>query len=179
MNPSIRAPQATSSALPPDDAGSALHDDMPVLVFVCQEQRFAVPLSCVRRAVLSARPSPLPGAIEIVLGVLKVAGDTVTVLDFARRAGCGPTVINPTQQFLIVDLGGFRCALVVDSIIGPSMAPCVAGGWPGAAGAAEFVGGALQLPGGLCFVIEPARFLFGHERERLAQALEGASHALE
>jgi purine-binding chemotaxis protein CheW len=149
---------------------------MQVLAFVCQGQRFAVPLSCVRRAVLSAQPSPLPGAIEIVLGVLNVGGETVTVLDFARRAGCAPTVINFAQQLLIVDLGGFPCALVVDSILGPAKAAPVAGGWPGAAGAADFVDGALQLADGICLVIDPARFLFAHEQAQLAQALAGASH---
>lgn len=163
----------------PDAAGpfgqESLQDGIQVLEFACQGQRFAVPLSCVRRAVLSAQPSHLPGAIEIVLGVLNVGGDTVTVLDFARRAGCAPTVITPAQQFLIVDLGGFLCALVVDSIIGPGQAPRVVGGWPGAAGAAGFVDGALQLPDGLCLVIDPARFLFAHEQEQLAQALAGVS----
>jgi purine-binding chemotaxis protein CheW len=183
MNPAMRARATTMSALQLNAAEQAgqdsLQDGMQVLEFVCQGQRFAVPLSCVRRAVLSAQPSPLPGAVEIVLGVLNVGGDTVTVLDFARRAGCGPTVIHPAQQFLIVDLGGFLCALVVDSIIGPGRAAHGGGGWPGAAGAAGFVGGALQLPDGLCLVIDPARFLFEHEQEQLAQALAGASHERE
>lgn len=161
------------------DGQDFLRGGMQVLEFVCQGQRFAVPLSCVRRAVLSAQPSPLPGAVEIVLGVLNLGGDTVTVLDFARRAGCAPTVIHPAQQFLIVELGGFLCALVVDSIIGPGQAAHVDGGWPGAAGAAEFIGGALQLPDGLCLVIDPARFLFAHEQEQLAQALAGASRGRE
>jgi purine-binding chemotaxis protein CheW len=179
MNPSIRARETTMSALQLNAAEPSGHDSlqggMQVLEFVCQGQRFAVPLSCVRRAVLSAQPSPLAGAVEIVLGVLNVGGDTVTVLDFARRAGCGPTVIHPAQQFLIVDLGGFPCALVVDSIVGPGQAAHVGGGWPGAAGAAEFIDGALQLSDGLCLVIDPTRFLFAHEQEQLAQALEGAS----
>jgi purine-binding chemotaxis protein CheW len=178
MNPSIRAREAAMSVLQANAAGpvgqDSLQGGIQILEFACQGQRFAVPLACVRRAVLSAQPSPLPGAVEIVLGVLNVGGDTVTVLDFARRAGCAPTVITPTQQFLIVDLGGFQCALVVDSIIGPGQAARVGGGWPGAAGAAEFVDGALQLPDGLCLVIDPARFLFEHEQEQLAQALAGA-----
>ena len=163
----------------PDAAGLARQDPeqdgMQVLEFACSGQRFAVPLSCVRRAVLSARPAPLPGASDIVLGVLNVGGETVTVLDFARRAGCGPTVISVAHQFLIVELGGFPCALVVDSIIGPGTAARGAAGWPGAAGAAAFVDGALQLPDGLCLVIDPTRFLFDSEQAQLAQALAGAS----
>jgi purine-binding chemotaxis protein CheW len=179
MNPAFRAPEGWP---PPWQEHAAepvrqdpVQDAMQVLEFACSGQRFAVPLSCVRRAVFSARPGPLPGASEIVLGVLNVGGETVTVLDFARRAGCGPTVITAAQQFLIVELGGFPCALVVDSIIGPGTAARGAAGWPGAAGAAGFVDGALQLPDGLCLVIDPARFLFESEQVQLAQALAGAS----
>ena len=178
MNFSFRTPEATVPSWQQHAAAPDVQDlvqaEGQVLEFACKGQRFAVPLSCVRRAVFSARPGPLPGASEIVLGVLNVGGETVTVLDFARRAGCGPTVITAAQQFLIVELGGFPCALVVDSIIGPGTAARGAAGWPGAAGAAGFVDGALQLPDGLCLVIDPARFLFESELAQLAQALEGA-----
>ena len=167
MISSAFAPEAVRQ---PDAAPAGLQ----VLEFICRGQRFAVPLASVRRAVLSARPVPLPGAAEIVLGVLDVGGETVTVLDFARRACGRPTAITPTQQFLIVESNGFPCALVVDSIVGPGTAPPEAA-WPAAAGSAGFVDGALHLPDGLCLVIEPARFLFDHEREQLAEALAGAA----
>jgi chemotaxis signal transduction protein len=172
-------PTAEPTLRPLDTAGSnGLHgrpqDTLEVLEFVCGGRRFAVPLSCVRRVVLSAQPEPLPGAAEIVLGVLNVGGTTVTVLDFARRAGCGPTVLTAAQQFLIVELGGFLCALVVDAVNGPAVAARGAKGWPGAAGAAGFIDGAVELPDGLCLVIEPARFLFENEQAQLAQALAEA-----
>ena len=181
MNSSFRAFETTMPSRQQDAAALVgqlpLPEEVQVLEFACKGQRFAVPLSCVRRAVLSARPAPLPGATDIVLGVLNVGGETVTVLDFARRAGCGPTVITTEQQFLIVDLGDFPCALVVDDIIGPGTAARVAAGWPGAAGAAGFVDGALHLPDGLCLVIDLARFLFESERTQLARALAEASYA--
>jgi purine-binding chemotaxis protein CheW len=163
---------APEAALPArqQDATHASQAGLQVLEFICRGQRFAVPLASVRRAVLSARPVPLPGSSDVVLGVLDVGGETVTVLDFARRACGGPTVITPSQQFLIVESDGFPCALVVDSIVGPGTAPPVAA-WPAAAGQARFVDGALHLEGGLCLVVEPARFLFDHEREQLTQAL--------
>lgn len=170
---------ATSALRRPDGAGPGAHalptpDGLQVLEFACGGRRFAVPLACVRRAVLSAQPEPLPGASDIVLGVLNVGGDTVTVLDFARRAGCGPTVIHSAQQFLIVELAGFLCAFVVDAVNGPAVALRGAASWPGAAGAAGFVDSALRLPDGLCLVVDPARFLFDDEQAALAQALAEA-----
>jgi chemotaxis signal transduction protein len=170
MISSAFAPEAATPARQPDAAPAGLQ----VLEFICRGQRFAVPLSTVRRAVLSARPVPLPGASDIVLGVLDVGGETVTVLDFARRACGRPPAITPFQQFLIVESNGFPCALVVDSIVGPGTAPAAAE-WPDAAGPAGFVDGALHLPDGLCLVIDPARFLFDHERAQLTQALAGAA----
>ncbi len=146
---------------------------LQILEFICRGQRFAVPLASVRRAVLSARPVPLPGASGIVLGVLDVGGATVTVLDFALRATGRPTVITPDQQFLIVDMDGDLCALVVDAVVGPGTAvPDSA--WPDAAGAAAWIDGVVRLPDGLCLVVDPARFLFEHERAQLTQALGAA-----
>jgi len=174
-------PSPATSALPRSDAArsdgarATPQDGLQILEFVCRGRRFAVPLSCVRRAVLSARPEPLPGASEIVLGVLNVGGETVTVLDFARRAACGPTVISTAQQFLIVELKGFLCALVVDAVNGPGVAERGADGWPAEVEAAGFVDGALGLSDGLCLVIDPARFLFDHEQAQLAKALAEAA----
>jgi purine-binding chemotaxis protein CheW len=147
---------------------------MLVLEFACQGRHFALPLACVRRAVPSAEPVPLPGASDIVLGVLNVGGETVTVLDFARRAGCAATTLDPSQQFLIVDLGGFACALVADSVSGVRTVESGPAQWPRHAGAADFVDGAVRLDDGLCLVIDPERFLFDQERQQLADALAGA-----
>lgn len=147
---------------------------MQVLEFTCQGRHFALPLACVRRAVPSAEPVPLPGASDIVLGVLNVGGETVTVLDFARRAGCAATMLDPSQQFLIVELDGFACALVADSVNGVRTVESMSAQWPGSAGAADFVDGAVRLDDGLCLVIDPARFLFEQERQQLAEALAGA-----
>lgn len=178
MISSAFAPEAALPSRQQDVAAVDTADASPaglqVLEFLCGGQRFAVPLASVRRAVLSARPVPLPGASDIVLGVLDVGGETVTVLDFARRACGRPTAITPSQQFLIVESNGFPCALVVDSIVGPGIAPPAAA-WPDEAGGAGFVDGALHLPDGLCLVVEPARFLFDHEREQLTQALAGVA----
>lgn len=170
MMSSAFAPKAAS----PVRSGPPGPDGVQVLEFVCRDQRFAVPLASVRRAVPSARPMPLPGAADVVLGVLDVGGERVTVLDFALRACGRPTVLTTAQQFLIVDVDGLPCAFVVDRVVGPGIAVPEAA-WPHAAGVADYVDGAVRLADGLCLVVDPARFLFAHERAQLTPAPAGAA----
>jgi purine-binding chemotaxis protein CheW len=164
---SVHAPRA-----PTQEYAGAIE----VLEFSCQGARFALPLDCVRRAVMSAQPEPLPGASDIVLGIINIAGETVTVVDFARQVGLPPTVIGPSQQFLVVDLGGFACALVADHVAGVLRHAARSLPWPDGVGSAEFVDGALQLDDGVCLVIDPLKFLFQADKIRLAAALKEAGH---
>jgi purine-binding chemotaxis protein CheW len=125
---------------------------------------------------MSAQPSPLPGASEVVLGVLNVAGQTVTVVDFARRIGCRPTVIEPSHYFVIVELDGFPCALVVDHIAGIRRHVAGQPPWHGDSEGDALVAGAVQLDDGLCLVLDPGRFLFEQDKKQLASALAEAGH---
>jgi purine-binding chemotaxis protein CheW len=76
-----------------------------------------------------------------------------------------------------VDLGGFACALVADSVSGVRTVESGPAQWPRHAGAADFVDGAVRLDDGLCLVIDPERFLFEQDRQQLAEALAGAHDA--
>jgi purine-binding chemotaxis protein CheW len=147
-----------------------------VLEFECQGGRVALPLESVRRAIMSAQPTPLPGASDVVLGLLNVAGQTVTVLDFARRVGYRPTILDPEQLFLLVEIAGFPCAVVAERIVGISRHDAGARQWPGGASGAAFVDGAVQLADGLCLVIDPDRFLFEQDKIQLAAALAEFAH---
>jgi chemotaxis signal transduction protein len=147
---------------------------MRLIEFECRGQRLALPLDCVRRAVVSAQPSPLPGASEIVVGVLNVAGEVVAVLDFCRRLGLAPAPILPSQHLLIVELSGFLAGVLVDRIHGVTeRAPGAV--VPGKLAAADFVAGIVRLDDGLCIIVDPDKFLFGDERAALAAALAGVS----
>ena len=147
---------------------------MQVIEFECRGHRFGLPLACVRRAVPSAQPAPLPGAPAPVLGVLNVGGETVTVIDFGDRAGLGASVLAPAQLFLIVDLSGFLAALVVDRILGVAeRAPDDCGAPPVKVASAAFVQSIVRLDDGVCLVVDPDQFLFEQEQAGLAAALAG------
>lgn len=147
---------------------------MRLIEFECRGQRLALPLACVRRAVPSAEPAPLPGAGAVVLGVLNVAGEMVAVVDLCRRLGLAPAELDPAQQILIAELSGFLAGIVVDRIHGVTERD-PARLFPGEVGAAPYVAGMVRLEDGLCLVVEPARFLFEDERDALRGALAGAA----
>ncbi|RJG23427.1 chemotaxis protein CheW [Massilia cavernae] len=104
--------------------------------FECAGRRFAVPLSGVRRVVMAVEPATLAGASAIVPGVLNVAGDTVTVLDFAVRVGCGPTVISLAHYIVIADCRACSWSWWSTAYSELAIAPPGAGGHAGAPGGA-------------------------------------------
>jgi chemotaxis signal transduction protein len=138
--------------------------------------RIALPLDCVRRAVPSAAPTPLPGATDIVLGVLNVGGELVAVVDVCRRLGLPCTPILPSQQLLIVGLSGFLAGVLADRIIGVTERP-LAAAVPSEVAGAPFLRGVVRLEDGLCLVLDPQQFLFPIECDALAQALTEVADA--
>jgi chemotaxis signal transduction protein len=132
--------------------------------------RVALPLDCVERAVASAEPMPLPGATDIVLGVLNVGGELVALVDVCRRLGLPSAPMLPSQQMLIVRLSGFLAGVLADQIIGVTERP-LAEAVPAGVGGAPFLRGVVRLEDGLCLVLDPQQFLFPGECGALAQAL--------
>ena len=147
---------------------STLH----LMEFECRGQRIALPLDCVRRAIPSAEPLPLPGVGPVVLGVLNVGGSIVSLLDLCYRLGLPQAPIAPAQQIIVLELEGLLCGLVVDRIVGVVERDAQIA-MPDALAAAPFVKGVVRLDDGLCLIVDPARFLFPEETQALADALEG------
>jgi chemotaxis signal transduction protein len=147
-----------------------LSSTLRLIEFEIHGCRIALPLDCVRRAVPSAEPTPLPGATDIVLGALNVGGDLVAVVDIGRRLGLPRAPILPSQQLLIVELSGFLAGVLADRIIGVTERLAMQA-MPADVGGAPFLRGAVRLEDGLCLVLDPHQFLFPIECDALARAL--------
>jgi purine-binding chemotaxis protein CheW len=151
--------------------------EMTLVEFECRGYRFALPIAAVRRVETSAQPVPLPGSPDIVLGVLNVAGEVVTVIDFHRRVGLPDMAIELAQQLLLVDIRGFFIGFIVDQVSGVTTrdtdrAPSI----PNALAGAEFVDTVIRLDDGLCVICDPEKFLFSDEKILLGDALERLHH---
>lgn len=152
--------------------------EMALVEFECRSHRFALPLHHVRRVVNSAQPTALPGAPELVLGILNVAGEIVTIIDFFRRVGLSFSAIETSQQLLMIDVTGFLIGLIVDRVSGvTNFETGSATGIPERFAGADFVDAIVRLDDGLCVIIDPEKFLFDEEKILLGSALGKIRHA--
>jgi purine-binding chemotaxis protein CheW len=145
---------------------------MQLVVFCLGEQRYALPLATVEHVVHAVFVTPLPGAPDIVLGVIDVAGTIVPVLDIRRRFLLPQREIDPAQQFVIARTAGRRVALVVDQVEEVIEVPRSA-----VVDADRIVQGAVQVTGvvqcnnGLVLIHDLERFLSEGESRLLDKAL--------
>lgn len=146
---------------------------MTLIELECRGHRFALPLHCVHRVLPSAAPTLLPGAPEIVLGVLNVEGELVIVVDFFGRIGLPFSAIEISQQLVLVDMTGFRAGFIVDRVLGVTDREMPGtSGVPQRLAGAEFVESIVRLDDGLCIIVDPESFLFDDEKVLLGEALE-------
>jgi purine-binding chemotaxis protein CheW len=85
---------------------------MQAVIFVVDGQRFALRLSAVQRVVRAVAVTPLPGAPEVVLGAIDVAGTIVPVLDVRRNFRAA------SHEILIATTARRTVALLIDEAHG-------------------------------------------------------------
>jgi purine-binding chemotaxis protein CheW len=87
-----------------------------LMVFSLEAQRFALPLDAVERIVRAVEVTYLPGAPEIVLGVVNIQGRVVCVVNLRKRFGLPERGPELTDQLIIARSAQRSVALLVDSV---------------------------------------------------------------
>ena len=88
------------------------------LVFSLDEQPFALRLSAVERVIRAVEVTPLPGAPEIVLGVINVRGQIIPVFNTRKRFRLLEREIDLSDQLIIARARTRIVALIVDAVSG-------------------------------------------------------------
>ena len=146
-----------------------------LVVFVLEQQRYALALPQVERALPMAAVVTLPGAPPIVLGVLSLHGTPLPVVDLRRRLGLPPRAPRPEDHLLVVHTPRRTVALTVDEVQGVLEVP--AERIPRSAAVVPGVGqvaGIVALPDGLLLVHDLEALLSLDEDQRLGEALARA-----
>ncbi len=140
--------------------------------FELDGHRLAVPASAVVEIVRAATPSPLPGAPEVVLGLLNLRGVLVPVFDVRTRLGFPARALRASDHLVIADSGARRVALVVDRVQSVlEMATAVLSAAAELPVGSSVVSGVVRLEDGLVVIVDLETFLTDAESARLDEAL--------
>ncbi|RTL50588.1 MAG: chemotaxis protein CheW [Rhodocyclaceae bacterium] len=145
------------------------------VVFVLDEQRFAVPLPMVEQVVRAVAVSPLPKAPAVVRGMIDVHGEIVPVMDIRLRLGLPSRAMALSDQIIIARTSSRHIAFAVENIAGVAewddvdfvAAQAVVPG-------VEFLDGVVRNREGLILVYDPDAFFLAEEHPQLDHALDQA-----
>jgi purine-binding chemotaxis protein CheW len=98
----------------------------PCVVFSLDEQLYGIRLSAVSLVVSAVEITRLPGAPEIVIGVINLGGRIIPVVNLRRRFRLPEHTLELTDQLIVASTarpgagedGGRILALVVDGVVG-------------------------------------------------------------
>jgi purine-binding chemotaxis protein CheW len=89
-----------------------------IVIFVLDNQRFALHLPVVERVTRAVFVTALPGAPEIVMGAINVHGQVIPVVDVRQRLGLPQRALEISDYFIVAHTTSRTVALAVDEIIG-------------------------------------------------------------
>lgn len=88
------------------------------VVFMLDDQRIALPLSAVDKAVRMVAITPLAKVPDIVYGIVNVQGRVVPVFDIRRRFRLPEREIALADQLIVAHTAHRTVALAVDRVLG-------------------------------------------------------------
>jgi purine-binding chemotaxis protein CheW len=150
-----------------------------LLVFLIDEQRFALWADDVRELLRAVAVVPLPQAPPIIEGVIDLRGRVVPVLDLRRRFGLAPKEVEPSDHLIVADVptdGAWRrVAIRADRALELTRLAFdrleLASALTSHAG---YVAGVARLPDGLAIIHDLRTFLSAAEATCLDRAMETA-----
>ena len=95
--------------------GSENHD-IQLATFTLGENLFAVDIMRIREIILPQNLSALPGASQILEGVINLRGSVLPVIDLRRRLGLVSVGRSDGQRVMVFLIKGIRTGFIVDSV---------------------------------------------------------------
>lgn len=144
-----------------------------LMVFMLDDQRYALPLHAVDRVVRMVAITPLPKAPDIVLGIINIQGRIIPVINMRRRFSLPDREVVLTDQLIVAHTARRPVALVADvvlDIIAYTAQSLIAA--ENILPKVEYVAGVVKLTGGLILIHDLDKFLSLDEESYLDQALK-------
>jgi purine-binding chemotaxis protein CheW len=87
------------------------------LAFDLADERYALPLGCVREIMRVPYVTEVPRGPDDVLGVISARGAVTTLIDMRRRLNLPEAPLGHRSRVLLVDLGEEVVGLLVDAVL--------------------------------------------------------------
>ncbi len=149
----------------------------PILAFVVAGQRFGLPVDNVVQIIEMVALTPLPGAPDMVRGVLDFHGQVIPAIDMRLRLGLPQQAYTLRTPIVIGRLGKHLAGLIVDAVSGVVGVPEAQIETPDRVFSLEtlpsrpLVGGVARQSDGLLLILDLGAFLSRREERALKQAL--------
>jgi len=146
-----------------------------LVVFILDEQRYALRLSAVDRVAPMVHIAPLPKAPDIVLGIVNVQGRIIPVVNLRRRFRLPEREIALSDRLLVARTTRRPVALAADAVTGVLECPAQDVVAPDAIlPGIGHVEGIAKLEGGLILIHNLDKFLSMEEEASLDRAMPAA-----
>ena len=138
-------------------------------------QTYALPLTVVERILRMVEVTPLPGAPDVVEGVIDFQGQVVPVVSIRRRLGLIHRPVEISDSLVVAHARNRRLAVIAESVLGVverSGDDVVS--TSGIARGSQYIEGLLKTGDGLVLIQDLDKFFSFEEENSLEQAMENA-----
>jgi purine-binding chemotaxis protein CheW len=143
-----------------------------IVVFSLDELLYALSLHAVVRVIHAVDIRFLPGAPEIISGIINMQGRIIPVINIRKRFGLGERDIDLNDHMIIVDTGKRKVALLADTVTGiRNLAPGQQRPAIEYLPFAKYLRGVTKIEDGLILIYDLEQFLSLDEEKELEEAL--------
>lgn len=151
-----------------------LASSMRLVLLAIDGQTYALHLDAVERVLRMVEVTPLPGAPEVVEGVINMQGEVLTVVSIRRRLGLAQRAVGAADSLVVARARARRLAIIAESVLGVVERPTDAVVSVGdLAQGIQHIEGVLKTSDGLVLIHDLDRFFSPEEEQSLDLALTG------
>ncbi len=99
-----------------DSSSDGQLSEMQLVTFMLGEEEYGVPISQIQEIDRLAKITKVPNAPAFIEGITNLRGEVIPVLDTRKRFDLEARTPDDRSRIIIVDLGGVKTGLVVDSV---------------------------------------------------------------
>lgn len=136
-------------------------------------QTYALHLEAVERVLRMVEVTPLPGAPEVVEGVINIQGEVVPIVSIRKRLGLALRAVAAADSLVVARTRTRRLAIIAESVLGVVERPADAVVSTGdIARGIQHIEGVLKTSDGLVLIYDLEWFFSPEEEQSLDLALE-------